>query len=103
MPATNTQYDFAVIPVEDSLVSVASPQLIAFRDADHVVRVWVYLMLNNALSVTSGQARAAMGKIRLSYSAESPSGALTASQRLAKLEFIFPDMKQIPDFELVDD
>jgi len=46
-------------------------------------------MANTVLEVTGGEAKAAMGKVRLQYTAVTESGAYTASETLRKIIFTF--------------
>jgi len=48
-------------------------------------------MANTALEIKSGFAKTAMGNLMLYYLADSPSGAFTASNKLHKVLFTFPN------------
>lgn len=83
------EYEFDVLDVEENFESVASPQVLIINTGLYERKVFVYFMANTALNITDGIAQSAMGKIKLQYTAESPSGAMTASQTLRKICFTF--------------
>ncbi len=96
---TGIRYEFSEIPTEDGIEAVNPPQMIVVRNKDYAPMVRIYLMLNNALRVTGGTAEVVEEKIELSYAAHSPSGAFTASRRLIRLQFVFPDLvRSLPEF-----
>lgn len=83
--------EFEVREPEADIAWVASPQVLVHRAVDGKIKVIVYFMINNAMTITGGTAQSAMGKVKLWFRGESPSGLFTASNRVAKIEYTFPN------------
>ncbi len=83
------EYEFEVQEPEDEMEYVASPQMLIVHTKNNQLRVTIYFMTNAALEINGGIARSAMGKVKLQYTAGTPSGAYTASQVLRKVTFTF--------------
>ena len=83
------QYEFEVQEPGDEMEYVPSPQMLIFHTKNDQLRVTIYFMANTALEINGGIAKSAMGKVKLQYSANPPSGAYTASQSLRKVVFTF--------------
>lgn len=84
------KYDFAVVDVENEISFVSEAQILVFRTKQEETRIQVYFMINTAYEITAGIAKSSLGKTRLWYVASSPSGAVTASIKVAKIQFTFP-------------
>jgi len=98
----DTNFEFSVIPNEDGIQSVMAPQMTVFYAPDYVINVRIYLMVNRAMQITDGIAKTAIGQTKLWYVAHSPSGAMTASIKLVRLQFTFPNMQgAVPDFMFI--
>ncbi len=80
---------FEILEPEHPESLVGSPQTVVFNRELDLVSVVVYFMANGALQITGGEAKSALGKVKLQYTAESPSGAYTACQSLRKIMFTF--------------
>jgi len=85
------EYEFEVLEPEDDLENAPTPQMLVLNTKDNQLRVTIYFMANTALGITGGIAKSAMGKVKLQYTAETPSGAYTASVSLRKIVFTFTD------------
>jgi len=64
-------------------------KMIVARTKNSQLKVTVYFMANTALKISGGIAKSVMGKVKLQYTAVTPSGAYTASQTLRKIVFTF--------------
>lgn len=84
------KYDFSVVDVENEISFVSEAQILVFRTKQEKTIIQVYFMINSAYEITAGIAKSSLGKIRLWYVASSPSGAVAASIKLAKIQFTFP-------------
>lgn len=82
---------------ESELASVRTPQLSVLTTKNNHIKVVIYFMANNALTINGGLAVPAMGKVKLFYLATSLSGAYTSSQNLRKISFIFKSSKGLAD------
>ena len=83
------QYEFEIQEPEEEMESVSSPQMLVVRTKNGQLKVTIYFMANTALEINGGVAKPAMGKVKLQYTAVTPSGAYTASQTLRKIVFTF--------------
>ena len=83
------EYEFEVQEPEDEIGYVPSPQMLIVHTKNDQLRVTIYFMANTAQEISGGIAMSAMGKVKLQYSAITPSGAYTASQTLRKVVFTF--------------
>lgn len=87
------KFSFSVLETDEDTVLVASPQVCAYQNRDNAIVVEVLFMENAGASITNGFARPAMGKTILEYEIEFPGGAVTASIKLFKIQYVFPDSK----------
>gem|GEM_PF-3009385 len=87
----NIAYQFEVMTPELPDALAPEPQTLVFALDIHTVKVFVYFMLNSALSITGGQASSAMGTVELSLTVDSPSGVVCASVNLRKVCFTFTE------------
>ncbi|MGH1538817.1 MAG: hypothetical protein ACRBHB_00210 [Arenicella sp.] len=84
-------YEFEVQEPEEEFDYVPSAQMLIVNTRNKQLRVIIYFMANTALEISQGIATTSMGKVRLQYMADTPSGAYTASQTLRKIVFVFTD------------
>ncbi len=84
-------FDFQVLEPEDPDSHAEQPQILVLSQSMDVLQVWVYFMLNQALEITGGHVTHGMGKIKLWCTAETPSGAYTASTNLRKVLYTFSE------------
>ena len=85
------EYTFEVLEPETELSSVSSPQLMVLKTKSNYLKVVIYFMANTAISITEGFVNTGIGKVKLQYKGELPGKAVTASQTLRKIAFIFPN------------
>ena len=83
------EYEFEIQEPEEELEYVPTPQMLIASTKSNQLKATIYFMANTALQIRSGIAKSAMGKIRLQYVADTPSGAYTASETLRKIVFTF--------------
>lgn len=85
------KFSFKEVEPEASIESVSSPQLLVCNMADGSLKVLIYFMCNAAQEVLEGRVNSGMGKTILLCKLQSPSGVVTASVKLRKLEYVFPN------------
>ncbi len=59
------KYEFEVKEPEKDLESVIAPQLMVAYTKNNLLKVTIYFMANEALEITGGLARSALGKTKL--------------------------------------
>lgn len=83
--------EFSILKTNEEEVFVASPQLFSFQNRRDQWVVHVWFMENAAASIVKGHAKPAMGKTILKCQYQFPSGAINASVKLFKVQYIFLD------------
>lgn len=85
------EFLFKEIEPEQDIESVSSPQLLVSNMANGSLKVSVYFMCNSAHEIFEGKVSSGMGKTTLHCKLRSPSGTVTASVKLRKVEYVFPN------------
>lgn len=85
----NLDFNFEEVEPEYQDALAATPQMVVLSLGLNTVKVIVYFMLNNGLHITGGKVLSGMGVVTLTCKAESPSGCVTASNRLRKIIYTF--------------
>ena len=83
------KYSFKVLKPEPGMNRVPSIQQVQFLSEEGHLIVWVYFMINQAVTITKSEVHAGFGKVKLTCVCGSASGAYTASVNLRKVEFRF--------------
>ncbi len=85
------EYLFEEVELEEEFSSVPGPQIVVLFTKDGGLKVVVYLMINSAHSVTKAVVAPGMGKTKIICKPSNPRGIASASIKLTKLLFTFPD------------
>ena len=83
------EFEYKIENPESDMRWVPEPQVLVYRSESEITKVVIYFMENTAVTVTEAFAKPKPGKVILSYSAKSSSGAYCASKTLRKLVYTF--------------